>query len=109
MTIFKTRVDVADGPWERPTLLDTILWRGQFWLVPKWQLAKTSGNRQPVRIVRPRLFQFVRPKVPQHGEDYILNAAIPKAILDGQQVSGGAVEFDTVEAPDFEAPIPSLQ
>ena len=109
MTIFKTRVDIVDGPWEQPGLMDTISWKGQLWLVPRWQPAKNAGNRQPVRVVRPRLFQFVRPKVPQHGEDYILSAAIPKAILDGRQASGGAVEFDTVEAPDFEAPIPKLQ
>lgn len=89
--------------------MDTISWRGHLWLVPKWQRAKTEGIRQPARIVRPRLFQFVRPKVPQHGEDYILTAAIPKAVLDGQQVSSDIVEFEVVEAPNFEAPIPTLQ
>jgi hypothetical protein len=48
-------------------------------------------------------------KKPQHGEDYSLSAAIPKAILDGQQVLDSAVEFEVVEAPDFESPIPKLQ
>jgi hypothetical protein len=109
VTIFKTLVDVVDGPWEQAGLLDTISWRGQLWLVPKWRPAKTAGNRQPVRLVRPLLFQFVPSKKPQHGEDYSLSAAIPKAILDGQQVLDSAVEFEVVEAPDFESPIPKLQ
>ena len=109
MTVFKTRVDVVDGLWEESGLVDTISWRGQLWLVPKWQHAKTPGNRQPARIVRPHLFQFERAKNPQHGEDYFLACAIPKAILDGQCVSDGVVEFEVVEAPDFESPIPKLQ
>jgi hypothetical protein len=109
MTIFKTRVDVVDGPWEQPGLMDTVSWRNQLWLVPRWQHAKTEGNRQPVRVVRPRLFRFEQAKNPQSGEDYFLVCAIPKAILDGQSVSDGAVEFEVVEAPDFETPIPTLQ
>jgi hypothetical protein len=107
VTIFKTRVDVADGPWEQPGLMDTVSWRGELWLVPKWQRAKTEGNRQPARIVRPRLFRFERVNNPRDGEDYSLACVIPKSVLDGQTVSGDGVEFEVVEVPDFESPIPS--
>jgi hypothetical protein len=109
VTIFKTRLDVVDGPWEQLGLMDTISWRGQLWLVPRWQRAKSAGNRQPVRVIRPKLFQFERVRRPQNGEDYSLACEVPKAILDGQQVSGNAVEFEVVEAPDFETQIPNLQ
>jgi hypothetical protein len=109
MTLFKTLVDVIDVPFGQVGLLDTISWQGKLWLVPKWQKAKTEGNRQPVRIVRPQLFQFERPDSPQAGEDYYLACAIPKAILDGQDVLGGPIAFDVVEAPEIEFPIPKLQ
>jgi hypothetical protein len=106
MTIFKTFVDVVDGDQVQSAVLDTISWRGQLWLVPKWQSGKTEGTRLPVRIVRPRLFAFEQPSHPQHEEDYSLVCAIPKAILDGQPALGGVVEFESVEAPNIEYPIP---
>src|SRR5258705_6763544 len=80
-------------------LLDTISWQGKLWLVPRWQQARTEGNRQPVRIIRPQLFQFERPVTPQAGEDYYLACAIPKTILDGQVASEESIVFDVVEAP----------
>jgi hypothetical protein len=63
MTLFKTLVDVIDGPHGQTGLLDTVSWQGKLWLVPRWQQAKTEGTRQPVRIIRPRLFQFESPVV----------------------------------------------
>ena len=110
MTLFKTLVDVIGvEPFVETGLLDTISWQGNLWLVPKWQRAKTDGNRQPVRIIRPQLFRFERPVLPQAGEDYYLACAIPKAILDGRSASGETIAFDIVEAPDIEFPIPTLQ
>ena len=107
--MFKTLVDVFDGPEGMTALFDTISWQGQLWLVPRWQLGKTEGNRRPVRIVRPKLFRFERSSHPRHGEDYSLACVVPKAILDGEQVSGNGVEFEIVEDPEFESPVPSLQ
>jgi hypothetical protein len=102
-------VDVVDGPLIQPGLLDTISWRDNLWLVPRWQRAKTEGLRQPVRIVRPHLFQFERAINSQAGEDYSLAVAIPKAVLDGQFSSQSATTFEIVEAPEVEIPIPKLQ
>jgi len=109
MTLFRTLVDIIDFPTVEFGLLDTISWQGKLWLVPKWKRAKTDGNRTPERIIRPQLFQFERPISPQHGEDYSLACLIPKPILDGQDVLGSPVEFDVVEDPDIEFPIPNLQ
>jgi hypothetical protein len=109
MTVFRTRVDVIHGQYVQTGLLDTISWQGKLWLVRRWQQAKTEGNRQPVRIIRPQLFQFERPVMPLAGEDYYLACAIPNAILDGQAASEGPIAFDIVEAPPIEIPIPKLQ
>jgi hypothetical protein len=109
VALFKTLVDVVDGLDGQSGLMDTISWRDKLWLVPRWQPAKVEGYRQPVRIIRPRLYQFARPKLPEYGEDYSLSVAVPKAVLDGQPSSEDAKMFDIVEAPAVEIPIPTLQ
>ena len=109
MTLFRTLVKIIDDSGLETGLMDTISWNGRLWLVPKWQRAKTEGNRQPVRIIRSKLFELDHPPMSQAGEDYCLACAIPRAILDGQTVSGQTIAFDVVEAPEIEIPIPRLQ
>src|SRR6266699_1095493 len=109
MTLFRTLVDLGDGLSSQTGLLDTISWKETLWLVPKWQRAKTEGHRQPVRIIRPILFQFVRHVLSQQGEDYSLACIIPKTVLDGLPSSEDAKMFDIVEAPAIEIPIPIRQ
>ena len=104
--IFKTLVEISDGLSVHPCRMDTIWWRENLWLVPKWQLSKTEGNRQPTRLVRPQLFSFEQVPAMQAGENYYLTCVIPKTILDGQIVSEGPIIFDIVEAPEIEFPIP---
>jgi hypothetical protein len=109
VTLFKTLVDIVDGLDGQTGMMDTISWRDKLWLVPRWQLAKTEGYRQPVRIIRPRLYQFARPKLPEYGENYSLSVAVPKAVLDGELSSEDAKRFVIVEAPAIEIPFPTVQ
>jgi hypothetical protein len=103
----KTRVDVWDGRFVRSRLLETILWRDVLWLVGGRSPTKNGKTQQPTRLIRPRLSHWAKVKDrPQSGEDYTLNVLLPKAILDGQAASGTAVEFDIVEAPEIQLPIP---
>ena len=109
MTVFKTRVDVIDGMHVHNELMDTISWREKLWLVPKWQRARTAGSRQPVRLIRPELFQFERPAAPAAEEDYYLACAVPKTVLDGLAAAAETIVFEVVEVPPIEFPIPTLQ
>ena len=104
--IFKTLVDVVDGPHGQQLLLDTVFWHENAWLVPRWQAAETAGTRRPVRLVRPELFRMEQSHSPKFGEDYFLACAIPKSILDGRGASDLPVKFLVVEAPELEYPIP---
>jgi hypothetical protein len=101
MSITKTLVDITDGLSQRACRMDTILWQGRLWLVPKWFPAKNDGSRQPARIIRPQLFVFEQPKAGMVGVDHCLSCAIPKAILDGRVVSEESIVFDIAEAPDI--------
>jgi hypothetical protein len=105
MTVFTTEVDVVDGDNGEQLRLDTISWRGMLWLVPNWRASKTAGKRQPVRIIRPHLFQFEKTR-PGQAADYSLACSISKAVLDGLSASEATKTFDIVEAPPIEFPIP---
>jgi len=108
-TIFKTRVDVVDQSLGQSLLLDTIVWKGSLWLVAGRQPTKNGKTQRPTRIVRPKLFHFRPQRNPQLGEDYTLPVAVPKRILDGQSVSGHAVQFECVEDPGIELPLPTTE
>jgi hypothetical protein len=105
--VYQTCADVSEDRYGKTILLDTILWRGVLWLVPKWQRGRIEGFRQPTRIIRPRLYQFVRVSPAQMGEDYSLAVLIPKRVLDGQPSLEDAEMFDIVEAPPVETRIPT--
>jgi hypothetical protein len=106
--MLKTLVDVADGLHVESLLLDTILWKGNPWLVVGRRRIQNGETRTRLRIARPKLFHFQPQQSHQLGADYILNVAIPKPILDGQSVSGSAVEFECVEAPEVETPLSTI-
>lgn len=106
MSVFKTRIEIGDGITIHPCFVDTISWRGQLWLVPKWQPGKTAETRQPVRLVRPELFAFEHPVEDTGRADYYLTCVVPRTILDGRKTSGESIVFDIVEAPEVEFPIP---
>lgn len=98
---------VSDGPAATPGLLDTISWQGSLWLVPGWLPAQTAGYRKPVRAIRPLLLRYEVAAQSQRGEDYVLSDAIPRTILDGEVTLLDGDDFEIVEAPEFESPIPT--
>ena len=102
MTVFKTLVAVLDGHSLQAKLIDTIRWNDTLWLVPTWQPAKSSENRQPVRIIRPQTFAFESASLLRNGADYSLSVAIPRDILDGRW-SPAADKFEVVETPPVES------
>jgi hypothetical protein len=107
--VFKTRVDVVVGLRFQSLLLDTIVWKGSPWLVGGRHPTENGKTQQVARLVRPKLFHFLRPQPPRPGEDYFLNVAVPRTILDGRPASKGAVEFECVTDPGIELPLPTTE
>ena len=106
--VFMTLVDVVDGDQGQKGLLTTVLWREKLWLAAGRRPGGSVGNYLPARIVRPHLFQFEEPDLPQRGEDYSLACAIPKAVLDGRALLEESKRFEIVEAPAVEIPLSTL-
>jgi hypothetical protein len=105
-TIFKTLIDVVDGPNGQTGLYATILWRGVPWLAVGRRQGETAESYQPIRLVRPRLFRFETRNPPHRGEDYFLACEVPKAVLDGRASLEETKKFEIVEVPEVEIQIP---
>jgi hypothetical protein len=81
MRIFSTLVAVEH---EGIFSFDTIEYEGKLWLVPEWIDGKPQkGFSMPVRIICLERLKLVGPRSSVQGDDYILNGAIPKSVIDG--------------------------
>lgn len=82
MDIFKTMCFIDDD--DGPSLVDTIWYKGDWWLVATWLQHPDTGHRIPERIVRPTV---IGPKLLEApaGKNYrfALSNAIPMSALGG--------------------------
>lgn len=92
--IFKTLI-CGDGFYS----CDAIEYKGGFWLVPHWLEAPSEGYKIPTRIIR---FDKHPYQKDSFGADFLLNAPIPKAVLDGQTKDG----YEVIDRPDLKFYIP---
>jgi hypothetical protein len=103
MKILKTGVGSDTGTIYK---CDTIEHEGKLWLVPQWLDVPAKGVRKPRRLIRMDSLPHQPMTNPAYGLDYILNDGIPKAVLEGTAPSEQADEFEIVDLPEIEFPIP---
>jgi len=104
LKIYKTEFLLSDVPSGGVYKCDTIEHEGRMWLVPDWISYPTKGTMQPIRIICLDLLQHQKTPWRTDGVDFVLNKAIPKAVLDGAK----AVGYVVVENPSIEVPIPPV-
>lgn len=80
--IFKTLICTDNAFFE----CDTILWHGEYWLVPEWLEDENKGKRQPVRIILLDNLPHQESRL-ESGHHFVLNEPIPKRVFDGQAPS----------------------
>jgi hypothetical protein len=102
MTTLKTYVDCDDG---KTYLIDTIEYKGEFWLVPKWLATTFPSVRKPARMIR-----LPSDRVRDLGHDFLgsgirarkLDGLLPKALLDVEIQLQPNQPLDVLEAPEIE-------
>lgn len=107
MTLFKTLVSVIDGIAQQDGLLDTVSVDGALWLVPRWRLGATEGQRTPKIAIRLSSLDYRRASEPSMGADFVLDDPIPSGILDGTADLTELSGYDVVAALPVEIPIPT--
>lgn len=63
--------------------IDVIEYEGGLWLVTEWLDNKALGWTTPARIIRMDTIPHQIASTRLHGEDFVVNVSIPKAILTG--------------------------
>lgn len=80
---------------------DAIEHEGSLWLVPHWLEAPAIAVSKPARMVR--IDHLPRQPGGAYG-DYVLNAPVPKVLLERATPRGPVVGFEYRELPDVEIP-----
>ena len=86
MEIFKTYLFFSGHDEGHPYLIDTIRHEGSLWLVGSWLESNDTGEKIPERIVRLSGLRFQ--EVENQPYQFLLNNALPKSVLDGQEQEG---------------------
>lgn len=100
-TPLRTYVTCDDG---QTYLIDTIQYKGDFWLVPKWIATTSPSVRKPARIIR-----LPMDRVQDLGNNFLgsgirarkLDGPIPKALLDVEIPLQSDPPLDVEEAPEL--------
>lgn len=71
--------------------VDVIEFEGGLWLVPQWLDNKAQGWTTPGRIIR--LDTIPHQRVDGQAYHFVVNVAIPKAILQGDDPTKVATEY----------------
>jgi len=80
--------------------VDGLEFGGKLWLVPKWIAEVNGPNLKPARMIRFDTLRFQRGAL---GHEYMLNAPIPQAVLDGPEagqyeiLEGDAISFGILD------------
>ena len=90
MNILKTLLSITDDLSGHVYQMDTIYHEGQWWLVPEWIVKNETGQKTPLRLVRPVGGLLADAEPPQ---GFSANS-VPKAALDGVPTSGYVVADD---------------
>jgi hypothetical protein len=86
MEVFKTLLFFSDFDQDYPHLVKTIRVGNSWWLIGKWLEVIATGERIPERLVR--LDGLPHQEVENQPYRFVLNAPIPKAVLDGEDREG---------------------
>jgi hypothetical protein len=108
MKIMKTLVGMEGEP--HIVLVDTIEHEGKLWLVPKWLESPTEGVQRPERIVRIDTLQkdkIDRSRPNALPADHVLNAPMPRSVLQGPIQPGKDSAYEVIPQPDIEIPLPT--
>jgi hypothetical protein len=85
---------------------DAIKYDGKLWLVPQWLDEPGRGTTKPRRMIRIDSLPHQPMTNPAFGLDFILNGPLPKAVLDGAATPEQAAQYEIVELPEIEIPMP---
>jgi hypothetical protein len=85
---------------------DAIRYDGKLWLVPEWLDEPSSGTTKPRRMIRIDTLPHQPMANPAYGMEFILNGPLPKAVLDGVAEPEQAAQYEIVELPEIEIPMP---
>jgi hypothetical protein len=97
--ILTTVVSVFEGG--SLTLADTVRYADGLWIALSWSEPQTSGLIYPSRLVRiDRLpYQTLAPNN-QWGANFVLNAPLPKALLDPNAPLPTASTYEVLDRPN---------
>jgi hypothetical protein len=85
---------------------DAVRYDGKLWLVPEWLDEPGGGTTKPRRMIRIDSLPHQAMTNSAYGLDFILNGPLPKAVLDGVAEPEQAAQYEIVELPDIEIPMP---
>lgn len=98
LKIYKTMLFFSDDTQGNIYKVDTIEYKGKFWLVPEWIDMPQEGLTMPARIILLDILNHQNTIGSAIG-DFVLSDGIPKAVFDGKQ-SGG--QYVVIERPDIQ-------
>jgi hypothetical protein len=85
--------------------VDAIEHEGKLWLVPHWLDVPAQGLTKPARLIRMDVLPFQRMTNPAYGADFVLNAPVPKALLEPNTPRQEVPGFEVQELPEISFPI----
>ena len=103
MSILKA-ILLTDGPVATTLEVDVISHAEKLWLVPNWLEVPSAGYKIPERIVCLDRFEHQLPC--RQGENIVVNATVPKAVLFDPIRPEEADAAQIVLRPEIRFPIP---
>jgi hypothetical protein len=97
MRILKTAIPRDDGS---QRVCDTIQHDGKLWLAPEWLEDPSRPYSKPARLIG--LSGLDYRSMPLRGDvDFVMEHAVPEAVLRGEVQGDAAAPFIIVERPDI--------
>lgn len=91
MEVFKTYLFIDGHDEGYPYLIDTIFYKGEWWLVSSWLYNDSATQQIPERLVRLTGLEFE--DISGHQYRFLLKNSIPKSVLDGKPQNGYVVSM----------------
>jgi hypothetical protein len=105
MTVLKTLIAIEGT--NEICRVDTIQYEGKLWLVPEWLESPTQGWKKPKRIILLDGLQYQRLRPGDLRGNFLLNAPIPRAVIDGRAPNAEDNGYVVIETPlGVQVPIP---
>jgi hypothetical protein len=106
--VLKALVFYADGK-SAPINVPAIEYEGRVWLAPHWIETPEPGVRAPKHIIPIDLFQGQKVDPPQPGLQYVVNAGLPRQLLDEEIPTELKNKFQIVDRPNVKVPTGIVQ